>query len=304
MVPYYSQTENERASFRPESLAGSERWLSQRQIAELFGTKTTVVADLIRHLYKTRTLNKTTTIRKQEVEQDEGKRRVTRQLNCYNRDVILAVGWRVHSRQGEQFRQWAYQLMENELARGQRPDQPVIASAGDVWRQLFAICYRGLQRLLEFERGKVALRNTSMLAARSLEYMEVLTAVDFLRSALFAPGEAEAFGEEKTGELEPLLASVLSREGLRDRYPSLEEKAGQLLWLIVRRQPFRDGNLRIGAFLFLWFLHRNGLLRRDDGSLRVPGNALVPMVLLVARSEESERESVVHLVASLINREN
>ncbi len=304
MVFESSLPEDKYGDFRPEHLAGPELWLSQRQIAELFGTKTSIVADLVRHLYKTGAFDKTLTIRKLQTEQTEGQRQVTRELNCYSREVILAVGWRVHSARGEQFRQWANQTLESELSQMVLPSESPVDAVTDELPGLLDVCQRGLRRLLEFERSSLALRNTSMLAARPLEYMEVLMAVDFLRAALFPPGEAEAFGVEKSGQLERLLESILARDGLRDRYPSLEEKAGQLLWMIVRQQPFQDGNLRIGAFLFLWFLHRNGLLRRDDGSLRLPGNALVPLVLLVARSEEQERELVINLVASQINREN
>ena len=330
MTPGNGQIQAFAAVFQPALLSGEALWLSQRQIAELFGVKTAIVADLIRHLYKTAVLDKETTVRKQRVAQSEGKRQVIRELNCYNRTVALAVGWRVNSRQGEQFRRWANETLEAQCRHGytldqqrleqdsqnlqelagmvgqlcQLAEQPKLTTGGEL-EELLTAFPNGWQRLAMFaecqlNNGAIPLRNKTMLAARPLEYFEVLQAIDRLRAMLFASDEAGEFGVEKDGRLESLLESVTARGS----YSSIEEQAALLLWLVLHRRPFVDGNLQLGAFLFVWFLQRNALLCRDDGSLRLRDNALVSMVLLAARAPDQDRDLLISLLASLINREN
>lgn len=326
-----SDTNSTAAPFDPSQLTAGAEWLSQRQIAELFGTKTSIVADLIRHLYKTGELDKTNTVRKQRQLQQEGKRQVERELNCYSRSVVLAVGSRVHSARGEQFRAWSNELITTQLEQGyyldqrrlmQQPERlleieqqlaglgerqaaPIGVQLQGEYADLLHTFLRAMQRLGEAEVGSVALRNATLLAPEPLDYMAVQRVVAFLREQLFADaGDAGQFGVERTGELESVLNDVMARDGHRDRYPSIEEKAAQLLWLVVHQAPFVEGNLCVGAFLFVWFLQRNSLLRAEPDRVRVPVNALVPMVLLIQQATDEQRGSVTRLIASMVNREN
>ena len=325
-------------SLQIAQLAGEEQWLSQRQIAQLLGVKTAIVADLIRYLYKTGELDQRQHTRKQQVMQAEGTRQVSREVNCYSRAVVLAVAWRVHSPRGEQFRQWASGLLEQQLSQGytlnvtqlaespallaslagtvaqlqtEQPDEtqspaaePSSASDNSELMPLLSTFRRSLLKLYEFEYNRVGLRNTSMLAARPLEYFEVSRALSWLRETLFDSGEEGDFGIEKDCQLEALLILATGADRSPQGYASIEQKAVYLLWLVLHRQPFEAGNLQLAAFLFVWFLQRNGLLYRDDGSLRIQDNTLVSMVLLAARSPEQECDQLVSLLAGLINREN
>ncbi|MCV6604391.1 MAG: virulence protein RhuM/Fic/DOC family protein [Porticoccaceae bacterium] len=286
-------------------VSSAGQWLSQRQIAQWLGVKTAIVADLIRYLFKTGEFNCDDHTTRQQVEQIEGKRRVSRELNCYSREVCLAVAWRVHSPIGDQFRQWASQQLQQALDNLSEVDQSVAdegAQGDDDLLQLLTSFRRSLLKLYEFESRRVNLRNTSMLAARPLEYFEVSTMINSVRTTLFTGGEAGDFGVEKPGQLEALL--ILAFGGDSRGYASIEQKAVHLLWLVVHREPFVEGNLQLAALLFVWFLERNGLLYRDDGSQRLRDNALVSMVLLVSRSSEEESDLLVSLLAGLINREN
>ena len=280
------------------------QWLSQRQIAQWLGVKTSIVADLIRYLFKTGEFNEDDHCTKQQIEQLEGRRTVSRELNCYSREVCLAVAWRVHSPIGDQFRQWASQQLEQALDNLPGDNELAADSmhANDNLLPLVAGFRNSLMKLYEFESRRVNLRNTSMLAARPLEYFEVTTMIASLRDTLFAGGESGDFGIEKPGQLEALLILAANR-GSRS-YSSIEQRAVCLLWLVIHRQPFEEGNLQLAALLFVWFLERNGLLHRDDGSCRLRDNALVSMVLLVARSPEEDCDLVISLLAGLINRDN
>ncbi|MDM3872470.1 RhuM family protein [Porticoccus sp. W117] len=291
-------------------VSSGSQWLSQRQIAQWLGVKTSIVADLIRYLFKTGEFDEDEHCTKQQIEQQEGKRRVSRELNCYSRDVCLAVAWRVHSPIGDQFRQWGSQQLQQALDDLSGNHQDIagdLAGSNDGLVPLLTNFRRSLLKLYEFEARRVNLRNTSMLAARPLEYFEVITMIGELRATLFSGGEPGDFGiekggTEKSGQLEALL--VLAFSGGSQGYSSIEQKAVHLLWLVIHRQPFVEGNLQLAALLFVWFLERNGLLHRDDGSCRLQDNTLVSMVLLVSRSPEEDCDLLVSLLAGLINRDN
>ncbi|MGS2724427.1 RhuM family protein [Porticoccus sp. GXU_MW_L64] len=286
-------------------VSSDSQWLSQRQIAQWLGVRTSIVADLIRYLFKTGEFREADHCTKRQIEQQEGKRWVSRELNCYSRDLCMAVAWRVHSPIGDQFRQWASQQLRqalDELCAGAEDFAVKVTDSNDGLMPLLSNFRCSLLKLYEFESRKVNLRNTSMLAARPLEYFEVTTMITSLRDTLFAGGEPGDFGVDKSGQLEALLELVA--HGGNRGYSSIEQKAVYLLWLVIHRQPFVEGNLQLGALLFVWFLQRNGLLHRDDGSCRLPDNALVSMVLLVSRSPEEDCDLLVSLLAGLINREN
>ncbi|UTW44956.1 virulence RhuM family protein [bacterium SCSIO 12696] len=309
-------------------LAGEQQWFSQRQIAQWLQVKTTIVADLIRYLFKTGEFDPDSHCVKQQMVQTEGARQVRREVNCYSRQVVLAVAWRVHSEAGEAFRCWASELLEQQLCQGFTVCEEQLADSASSQRALRSVLeglpvgntpcaadssdgqlatlleavHLTLLKLYEFDSQRVTLRNTSMLAAQPLDYFEADHGVRWLRDALFPEGDAGGFGCEKPGQLEALLMVVFGAD--KPRYSSIEQKAIYLLWLVIHRRPFEEGNVQLAVFLFAWFLQRNGLWQREDGSRRLQNSALVSMALLIARSSDEECDLVVSLLAGLINREN
>lgn len=253
----------------------------------------------------------------------EAGREITRQIEYYNLDAILSVGYRVNSKKGTQFRQWASQKLKAYLLQGAAVNQLRLAQLGQmievVSRRLVDVSddlqmdeAKGLLNILtDYARSFVLLNqfDSSNLPdgggnseiSYEISYDEAVPAIAQLKAQLMVQNEAtDLFGREKDEGFKSSLASVVQSFGGAYVYPSIEAQAAHLLYFVIKNHSFSDGNKRIGAFLFVWFLQKNKHLLKKSGEVKINDNALVALAILVAKSQPSEKELLIQLIINLI----
>ena len=298
-------------------------WLSLGQLAELFGRDKSVISRHLRNVFASGELERTATVAKNATVQREGERDVVREIEFFNLDAILSVGYRVNSKRGTQFRIWATRMLRDHLVRGytlnrQRFQQNAAeleaalalarkAAAGETlttdqgrglvdviarYTQTFLILQRYDEGLLVEPKGSPG----GVLPAVS----EARTAIARLKSDLRARGEAgDLFGREREDGLAALLGNLDQSVFGEPAYPTIESKASHLLYFVIKNHPFSDGNKRIGSFLFVEFLHRNGRLVRQ-GEPVINDVGLAALALLVAESQPKDKEVMIRLVMNML----
>lgn len=301
-------------------------WLNLNQMAELFDRDKSVISRHLNTIFKSGELSREATVAKNATVQTEGGRDVMRSIDYFNLDVIISVGYRVNSKSGIQFRQWATQILREHLVNGYTLNQKrleeqaekltemrqavellsrtleqqqlVIALGKDVLHVITDYAY-ALSTLDRYDHGSLAIEETSGSAKYILDYA---TANDIVQSM---KGDfAGLFGLEKDQGFKSALGTIYQTFDGKELYPSAEEKAANLLYFIVKNHAFSDGNKRIAAAIFIYFLARNGILYRADGSKRLGDNALVALTLLIAASKAEEKDTIVKVIVNLINRSN
>jgi len=301
-------------------------WLSQKQMAELLEKDTDTIGLHIRNIYKEGELEPDATTEKSSVVQNEGSRDVRRTLKFYNLDVIISVGYRVKSQRGTQFRQWATKVLREHLVQGftinqQRLEeqsqklaemqqavellsrtleqQQLVNDLGkDVLKVIADYAY-ALDLLDRYDHGTLSIEKTSGTTDFVLDYKSANEIV------LSMKGNFEGlFGIEKDQGFKSAIGTIYQTFDGKELYPSAEEKAANLLYFIVKNHAFSDGNKRIAAALFIYFLNSNNILYRADGSKRLADNTLVALTLLIAESKPEEKDTIVKVVVNLINRCN
>ncbi len=296
-------------------------WLTQAQMAELFGVNVPAIFKHIKNIYLTGELEKEATVSKMEIVRQEGGRRVKRAVDHYNLDMIISVGYRVNSLRGTQFRIWATNVLRQHLVQGYTVHAQRLKELNQAVRLVADVAHRrtlsgdeatallevvadyayALEVLDDYDHQRVRLGEVSPGPVAVLD-------LDEARQVIVRMGErfgaSPLFGREKDEGLEGSLSAVMQTFGGQDVYPSLEEKAAHLLYFLVKNHHFVDGNKRIAAALFLWFLQKNRALYREDGGKRIADNALVAMTLLIAESRPDEKDVLVRVVVNLINRRN
>ncbi len=303
-------------------------WLTQKQMADLFGKDIRTVNEHIQNIFKESELEREATIRKFRIVQHEGARKVVREIDFYNLDVIISVGYRVKSIHGTQFRIWATNVLRKHLIDGytlneQRLNQQthklqalqraikLIASTKDKKQleykealgllEVISDYNYALELLDDYDYKRLKIARTSREEKFALTYEAAIRAVKELRKKF---GGSDLFGVERDKSFKSSIASIYQTFGAKDLYPSIEEKAANLLYFIVKNHSFVDGNKRIAASIFIWFLEKNGLLYKEDGTKRIADNALVALTLMIAESNPSERDVIVTLAVNLINKRN
>jgi prophage maintenance system killer protein len=292
-------------------------WLSLNQIAELFGRDKSVISRHLGNVYGARELGREATVARIATAQDEGGRRVVRDIEYFSLDAILSVGYRVNSRRGTQFRIWATQVLKDHLLKGYSVNQRRLAELKQTVRLVTNVAERrelsgdeatGLLRVVgeysraldlldDYDHQRVAVPGAGRKTLHALSYDETVRIVDRLRERF---GGSTLFGQEKDDSLHSSLNAIMQTFDGRDLYPALEEKAAHLLYFIVKNHSFVDGNKRIAAALFLWFLQKNGALYGSDGKPRLSDAALVALTLLIAESDPAEKDTIVRLVTHLL----
>lgn len=282
-------------------------WLTQQQMAQLFGR---TVPTINRHIKAAlaEELEGIPTIAKYVIVQSEGGRNVERTVEHYNLDMILSVGYRVKSRQGVFFRRWANSVLKQHLVQGytvnqkrldtlrtvvkvlERADVPEVAGTAELLQSYLP----SLELLNDYDTGSLPTPKGSE-PSWQLTHEEALA---FVQSMPYY-AQTALFGRERGRLLEGIVSTLYQGFGGQDLYPSTEAKAANLLYLVVKDHPFLDGNKRSAAALFVYFLNRNGLLKRDD-RLLVEGNALAAMTLMIALSDPGEKDAMVALVENFI----
>jgi prophage maintenance system killer protein len=296
-------------------------WLSLNQIAALFERDKSVISRHLRNVYATAELSRAATVAFFATVQEEGGRTVERQVEYFNLDAILSVGYRVNSKRGTQFRIWATRILRDHLLQGYSVNErrlqelkqslrvvgqvldryDVSSDQAQALLRVVTDYARALDLLDDYDHQRVRLGAVRRGEARGIAYEEAIAIVAQLRTTY---GGSELFGREKDASLRGSLGAVMQAFDGADVYPSLEEKAAHLLYFLVKNHSFVDGNKRIGAALFLWFMEKNGMLYRLDGAKRVADNALVAITLMIAESAPDQREILTRIVVELINDRN
>jgi prophage maintenance system killer protein len=295
-------------------------WLSQRQLAELLDTTSDNIGLHLKNIYSDGELAEAATAEEISVVQIEGKREVSRRVKHYNLDAIISVGYRVNSKRGVQFRQWATRILREHLEHGFTLSQHKLAQLGleeaqqalellsrtltshsmvtDAGRDVLALVvgYAKTWKLLqEYDEGALGLPGTCRPSRGVLEYATAQAAIGQLKAELVARREAtELFGQERGEELAGILGSIEQTMFGEELYKSREEKAAHLLYFTIKDHPFADGNKRIGSFLFLLYLDQQGV------PMNLKPEALTALALLIAESPPSSKDMMVRLVVNLL----
>ncbi|MFW9620368.1 MAG: RhuM family protein [Sulfurospirillum sp.] len=308
------------------SLENETVWLSQKQMAELFDKTAPTINEHIKNVYAEGELEESSTIRNFRIVQTEGKREVERDVAFYNLDVIISVGYRVKSKRGTQFRIWASKILKEYLIKGYALNHQRISakSLNELTatmelvrksietKELSSNEAKGLLDIINnYAKTWALLQGYDSDALHSLQgtlnqrfildYDEAKEAIQALKKDLMAKGDAtELFGNEKAGEFKSALLNIYQTFGGIDLLPSIEEKAANLLYYVIKDHAFSDGNKRIGSFLFILFLHKNGIAYKANHEPKINDNALVSLALLVAASEPNQKELMVRLIVNLL----
>jgi prophage maintenance system killer protein len=303
-------------------------WLTQGQIIELFQSSKANISEHIKHIFHSGELKENSTVRIFRTVRQEGKRLVSRDLEHYNLDMIISLGYRVNSVRGTQFRIWANQVLKEYLIKGYTIDQKrfqqqsrqleelkqTVKLLGNVIesKSLNSDEATGLLKVVTdyayaldvLDRYDHQVLEVGSTTQEELFRITYPTATEAIKSLKDKFGGSSLFGNEKDESFQGSLAAIYQTFGGKDLYLSVEEKGANLLYFVIKNHSFSDGNKRIAAFLFVWFLEKNGILYRPDGSKKIADNALVALTLMIAESKPDEKETMIKVVVNLINLKN
>ena len=302
-------------------------WLNLNQIAMLFERDKSVVSRHIRNVYREKELVEQTTVAKFATVQTEGDRTVERSIEFYNLDVIVSVGYRVKSLRGTQFRIWATQVLKDHIVKGYTVNEKrlrdenarlkelqetvdllgriidqrqLVGQEAEGLLKVVADYSRALKLLDDYDYSRLIIGDVTENARFVLTYEAARSAIDKLAAGI----DSTLFGREKDDSFKGSIGAIYQTFDGKEVYPSIEEKAAHLLYFVVKNHSFVDGNKRIAASLFLWFLDANGILYRKNGGKRINDNALVALTLMIAESRPEEKDVIIKVVVNLINRKN
>jgi prophage maintenance system killer protein len=298
-------------------------WLTQAQIAELFGTKRPAITKHLNNIYKSGELEGMSTC--SILEHMGNDTRQMYQTKYYNLDVILSVGYRVNSKNATLFRIWANRILKEYFFKGYAINQRIKTEQLEDLKQTIKILSNVLQHkkltadesqgllqvitdytyaldtLDRYDYQSLEINKTTKESHFHATYENAIEAIAILRQKF---GSGGLFGNEKDQSFQSSINTIYQTFDGKDLYPSIEEKAAMLLYLVVKNHSFSDGNKRIAAFLFLWFLEKNGILYKANGLRLIENNALVALTLMIAESRTEEKDVMVKVVVNLINKNN
>ena len=303
-------------------------WATQKQIAELFQTTPQNITLHLKKVYADGEIDKISTCKEYLQVQTEGKRSIERKQLFYNIDAILSVGYRVNSKQGTQFRQWATQRLKDYLVQGYALNHKRLQEANSKFidlqqavklaakasniETLTSTEAKGILGILDkyayaldlldkYDHQQLTISETKIQGVNELNYQD---AKKLIEEWQVIQNTGSLFGREKDQSFKSSLQSIYQTFGGEDVYPSIKEKAANLLYFIVKNHSFSDGNKRIAAGLFVYFLEMNNSLYKHDGGKIIGDNALVAITIMIAESKTEEKDTMVKLVVNLINAEN
>jgi len=294
-------------------------WMPLNRIAELFDRDKSVISRHLNNIFKSGELQRNSVVAKNATTAADGK---TYQVEYYNLDAIISVGYRVNSIRGTHFRIWATSILKDHLIKGYTTNEQRLAEKGLLeMEEAVALLSRTLQNhelvtdegkavlsvisrfakswtlLLQYDEGRLELPKSSHSIGRHFGYDQAVKSILALKNDLMVSGEAsELFGKEREGSFYGILGNLYQTFDGRDLYPSLEEKAAHLLYFVIKDHPFSDGNKRIGSFLLLVFLQENNLLEQSG----INDNGLVALTLLIAESDPKQKDLMIRLIMNLI----
>lgn len=303
-------------------------WLNQYQLESLFQTNRTSINRHISNIYKTEELDKESTCAKFAQVQKEGNREIKRQIQYYNLDVIISVGYRVNSKRGTEFRIWANKILKEYLIKGfsinelrlkkqneqlkelqksvkligEAINQKVLSTDESIGLLAIISDYAyALDILDQYDNNTLQITETTEKKSVQITYEEAIGQIEFVKRKY---GNSDLFGKEKDKSFRSSVSTIYQTFDGKDLYPGIEEKAANLLYLITKNHSFADGNKRIAAFLFLYFLDKNGILYNENGNKRIADNALVAITLMIAISKPEDKDIIVRIIVNLINKRN
>lgn len=301
-------------------------WLTQSQMAELFEVDRTSIVRHIRNIYKSEELDQNSTCAKNAQVRTEGHRSILREIPYYNLDMIISVGYRVNSKNATSFRRWATSILKQYLIKGYAINQQIKLDRYNELKDVVRLMSRtvgmqekvtseeygglfnvisdyvyALDTLDHYDYQSLSIQKTTKEELFRTTYDNAMEAISALKEKF---GGSQWFANEKDDSFKSSIGQIYQTFGGEDLYPSVEEKAAMLLYLVVKNHSFSDGNKRIAAMLFLWFLNNNHVLYAEDGHKRIADNTLVALTLMIAESRTEEKDVMVKVVVNLINKEN
>ena len=299
-------------------------WLTQKQIAELFGTKRPAISKHLKNIYTSEELTEESTCSILEHMGNDGRQSYN--TKYYNLDAILSVGYRVNSKNATRFRQWANSVLKQYLVKGYAINENIRKHQIAELRQLIQVLGRAIQQqptkttdesnalfdvvvdytyaldtLDNYDYQRLHIAKTTKEEQFHATYENAMHEIDMLRQKF---GGSVLFGNEKDDSFRSSIGQIYQTFDGTELYPSVEEKAAMLLYLVTKNHSFSDGNKRIAATLFLWFMNNNAILYRPDGTKRIADNTLVALTLMIAESKTEEKDIMVKVVVNLINQAN
>jgi len=300
-------------------------WLSLNQMVKLFQRDKSVISRHISNVFKEKELDRNSVVAKNATTAKDGK---VYQVDYYNLDVIISVGYRIKSQRGTQFRIWANKVIKNYLIKGYIINEKRLAQEKNQLKELQesvkilgkVLNYKqldndestGLLKIIsdyayaleiidQYDYQNLEIIQTSGKETYRLTYDEAIEQINIAKQKY---SKSNLFGREKDNSFQSSINSIYQTFDGKDLYPSIEEKAANLLYLITKNHSFSDGNKRIAAFLFLFFLDKNDILFDENGNKRIADNALVALTLMIAVSKPDEKETMIKVIVNLINRNN
>ena len=291
-------------------------WLSQQQMSELFDTSRTNIIEHINHIYSDGELDKNSTCQDFRQVRKEGNRNVTRSIPFYNLDMIISVGYRVNSKQGIEFRKWATNVLKDYMLKGYAVNQKRLEYLektiklidiagridqklnGDEAQEIIRVInnYSNALNLLDDYDHKTVSKPKGTNSDDKINYTDCMNIVNKLRFN----SDSDLFALERDKGLESIIGNIYQSFNGQDVYSSIEEKAANFLYLITKNHTFIDGNKRIAAILFIYFLEFYNILYKD-GKQVIDNNTLVAITLLIAQSNPKEKDILIDLVMNFLN---
>ena len=302
-------------------LEGEMVWLNRQQLAELFDRDVKTIGKHINNALKEELNDGIATVAKFATVQKEGSRQVTRNVEYYNLDMIISVGYRVKSKRGVEFRRWANSVLKDYLIKGYAINQRIREKNYQQMVQLVRSMARtvkledlttdvrnalldvvvdytyALDRLDDYDYQRLTIPESSTEEKFHATYEGAMKVLEELREKF---GGNDLFANQKDDSFKSSIGQIYQTFGGQELYPTVEEKAAMLLYLITKNHSFSDGNKRIAATLFLWFMNENGILYDDMHNKRIDDATLVALTLLIAESRPEEKDTMVKVVVNLI----
>ena len=300
-------------------------WLNLNQLTDLFQKDKSVISRHISNVFKEKELDKNSVVAKNATTAKDGK---VYQVDYYNLDVIISVGYRIKSQRGTQFRIWANRILKEYLIKGYSINELKISQQAEQLKELQQ-SVKMLANVLEYKEitksegiGLLKIISDYAYALDILDKYDYQTleitetfgkdiyqltyneAVRQIQNVKKIHGNSPLFGNEKDESFKSSISTIYQTFDGVDLYPSIEEKAANLLYFITKNHSFSDGNKRIAAFLFLYFLEKNGILLNSYGKKRIADNALVALTLMIAVSKPEEKDTMIKVIVNLINKNN
>ena len=301
-------------------LEGETMWLNTKQMAELFDKEESNIRRHVNNVFKEAELTRENNVHFLHVNG------IKKPVPYYTLDVIISVGYRVHSQRGVRFRQWANSVLKQYLVKGYAINENIRKHQIAELRQLIQVLGRAIQQqpakttdesnalfdvvvdytyaldtLDNYDYQRLHIAKTTKEEPFHATYENAMHEIDMLRQKF---GGSVLFGNEKDESFKSSIGQIYQTFDGTELYPSVEEKAAMLLYLVTKNHSFSDGNKRIAATLFLWFMNNNAILYRPDGTKRIADNTLVALTLMIAESKTEEKDIMVKVVVNLINQAN